>query len=170
FVAEAPPLETTRPEREIEPPALTLGNGLGGFADDGRDYVVVLDGDRETPVPWSNVIANPAFGTVVSTSGSAYTWSENSRENRLTPFANDPVTDPTSEALFIRDDETGQAWSPTPGPMPRTPADGRVVIRHSAGLTRFARVAQGVRHDLDVFVDAADPVKFSLLTLTNESG
>ena len=151
-------------------PPLALDNGRGGFADDGREYVVVLEGDQETPLPWVNVIANPVFGTVVTASGAAYTWSENSRENRLTPFANDPVTDPTAEALFIRDDETGETWSPTPGPMPRTGADGRFVIRHSAGLTRFARAAHGLRHELDVFVDAKDPVKFSLLTLANESG
>ncbi len=151
-----------------EAPILTLGNGIGGFAEDGRDYVIVLDGDQETPLPWANVIANPAFGTVVTASGSAYTWSENSRENRLTPFANDPVTDPTSEALFLRDDETGETWSPTPGPMPRTDADGRFVIRHCAGVSRFARVTRGLRHELDVFVAATDPVKFSLLTLTNQ--
>ncbi len=96
-------------------PRLTLGNGSGGFADDGREYVVVLDGDAETPLPWVNVIANPGFGTVVSASGSAYTWAENSRENRLTPFSNDPVSDPTGEALFLRDDETGDVWSPDAG-------------------------------------------------------
>jgi cyclic beta-1,2-glucan synthetase len=150
-------------------PPLVLANGIGGFADDGRDYVVALDGDQETPLPWANVIANPGFGTVITASGSAHTWSENSRENRLTPFANDPVTDPTAEALFVRDDETGETWSPTPGPMPRTPSSGRFVIRHAAGLSRFARVTAGIRQELDVFVEARDPVKFSLLTLTNES-
>jgi cyclic beta-1,2-glucan synthetase len=154
----------------VETPPLTFANGRGGFGEGGRDYVIVLDAADETPLPWVNVIANPGFGTLVTASGSASTWSENSRENRLTPFANDPVSDPTSEALFVRDDETGQAWSPTPGPMPRTAADGRCVIRHSAGLTRFQRVAHGLRHELEVFVDACDPVKFSLLTLTNESG
>jgi cyclic beta-1,2-glucan synthetase len=157
-------------QAEAEVPRLALANGLGGFADDGRDYVIVLEGDQETPLPWANVIASPAFGTVVTASGSAYTWSENSRENRLTPFANDPITDPTAEALFVRDDETGEAWSPTPGPMPRRGTSGRFVIRHSAGLTHFSRVAHGIRHDLDLFVEAQDPVKFSLLTLTNESG
>ena len=154
---------------EVAVPPLALANGLGGFADDGRDYLIALEADQETPLPWANVIANPAFGTLVTASGSAYTWSENSRENRLTPFANDPVTDPTAEALFVRDEETGEAWSPTPGPMARNRADGRFVIRHSAGLSRFARVAHGLRQELDVFVDAKDPVKFSLLTLTNES-
>ena len=149
-------------------PLLTLPNGLGGFAESGRGYAIVLEGDRETPQPWANVIAGPAFGTVVTASGSAYTWSQNSRENRLTPFANDPVTDPTAEALFLRDDETGATWSPTPGPMPRTPASGRCVTRHCPGLTHFARVAHGICHDLDVFVDAKDPVKLSLLTITNE--
>jgi cyclic beta-1,2-glucan synthetase len=155
---------------EIEAPPLALANGMGGFADEGRDYVIVLETDQETPLPWANVIANAGFGTVVTASGSACTWSENSRENRLTPFANDPVSDPTAEALFVRDDETGEAWSPAPGPMPRGTPDGRFVVRHSAGLTRFSRVARGLRHDLDVFVDAKDPVKFTLFTLTNESG
>jgi len=83
-------------------------------------------------------------------------------------FANDPVTDPTAEALFVRDEETGEVWAPTPGPMARTGTTGRCVIRHSAGLTRFGRVTHGIRHNLDVFVEKADPVKFSLLTLTNE--
>ena len=168
LVPSREPSPATRPAVDAPVPTLALANGSGGFADDGRDYVIVLEADQETPLPWANVMANPHFGTVVTASGSAYTWSENSRENRLTPFANDPVTDPTAEALFIRDDETGATWSPTPGPIPRTDADGRFVIRHSAGLTRFARVAHGLHHGLDVFVDAQDPVKFSLLTLTNE--
>src|SRR5207247_2447145 len=95
-----------------DPPSLLLFNGIGGFSADGKDYVVVLDGDKETPLPWVNVIANPSFGTIVSASGSSFTWAENSRENRLTPFWNDPVTDPSAEALFIRDDASGEAWSP----------------------------------------------------------
>jgi cyclic beta-1,2-glucan synthetase len=157
------------PDPGLEAPPLALANGLGGFGDGGREYVVVLDGETETPLPWANVLANPVFGTVVTASGSAYTWAGNSRENRLTPFANDPVSDPTAEALFIRDDETGEAWSPTLGPMRRHPTS-RLLVRHSAGLTRFSRRAHGIRHELDVFVDASDPVKLSQLTLTNESG
>jgi cyclic beta-1,2-glucan synthetase len=157
-------------DAEVEVPPLTMRHRLGGFGAAGREYVIVLEGDDETPLPWANVIANPVLGTVVTASGSAFTWSENSRENRLTPFANDPVGDPTSEALFVRDDDTGEAWSPTPGPMHRTRESGRFVIRHAPGVTRFARVTNGIRHTLDVFVDAADPVKFSLLTLSNESG
>jgi cellobiose phosphorylase len=152
----------------VEVPPLTFANGVGGFAEGGREYVIALEGDAETPLPWCNVIANPAFGTVVSSSGAAYTWSENSRENRLTPHANDPVSDPSGEAIFVRDAETGEVWSPTPGPLPRTRTSGRFVVRHGAGGTRFSRVVDGVAHDLDVFVAPADPVKFSLLTLTNQ--
>jgi cyclic beta-1,2-glucan synthetase len=149
-------------------PILALWNGLGGFGDDGREYVIVLEGSEETPTPWVNVIANPGFGTIVTASGSATTWATNSRENRITSFANDPVSDPTGEAIFIRDEDTGVSWSPTPGPMPRTAASGRYVVRHSAGVTRFAHASRGIRHELAVFVDDADPVKFSLLSLTNE--
>ena len=146
---------------------MTFGNGLGGFADAERTYAIVLDGAEETPMPWANVIANARFGTVITASGSAHTWSGNSRENRLTPFANDPVSDPTSEAIFVRDDDTGEFWSPTPGPVSRSSASGRCVVRHSAGLTRFSRTIHGLDHELDVFVDVEDPVKFSLLTITN---
>jgi len=86
-------------------PFTILSNGLGGFTDEARTFAIALDGAEETPMPWTNIIANPHFGTLITASGSAHTWAGNSRENRLTPFANDPIADPTSEALFIRDDE-----------------------------------------------------------------
>ena len=94
---------------------MTLANGLGGFTDEGRAYAIVLEGDQETPLPWANVIANDHFGTIVTASGSTHTWSENSRENRLTSFANDPVVDPTAEALFVRDDDRGTRGRPRQG-------------------------------------------------------
>jgi cyclic beta-1,2-glucan synthetase len=123
------------PEPEV--PSLSLMNGLGGFTHGGREYVIVLEGESETPLPWTNVIANPTFGTLVTTAGSPVTWAENSRENRLTPFANDPVTDPLSEALLVRDEDTGRTWAATPGALKRNPADGRWLVRHRAGATRF---------------------------------
>jgi cyclic beta-1,2-glucan synthetase len=147
-------------------PAVTLDNGVGGFAPDGRAYAFTVDAARPPPRPWVNVIANPGFGTIVTSSGAAHTWAGNSRENRLTPFANDPVSDPTAEAIYLRDEETGEYWSPTPQPAPPVIA-GRTVVQHKAGLTQFRSAAHGITHELDVFVDAVDPVKFSLLTLTN---
>jgi cyclic beta-1,2-glucan synthetase len=150
------------------PPRL-MENGLGGFTRDGRGYVVVLDGDRETPLPWVNVLANPRFGSIVTTSGAAHTWSENSRENRLTPFANDPVTDQTAEAIMVRDEESGTLWGATPAPLRRSRRSPRWVVRHAAGVTRFARAADGLAQELAVFVARDEPVKLSLLTLSNHS-
>jgi len=151
----------------ITVPPLIMENGLGGFTRDGREYVVVLDGERETPLPWSNVIANPAFGTIVSNSGSAFTWAGNSRENRLTPFANDPLTDPTGEAIYLRDDDSGAVWGATPGPLPRRADGGRWVIRHAAGVTRFQHAVAGIEQDVAVFASPEDPVKLTVLTVTN---
>jgi len=148
-------------------PPLIMENGLGGFTRDGREYVVVLEGERETPLPWSNVLANSTFGTIVSSSGSAFTWAGNSRENRLTPFANDPVTDPTGEAMYVRDEETGAAWGATPAPLPRQADGGRWVVRHTAGVTRYLRAVAGIQQELAVCVAPDDPVKVSALTLTN---
>ena len=144
-----------------------MDNGLGGFTRDGREYIVVLEGERDTPLPWSNVLANPGFGSIVSSSGAAFTWAGNSRENRLTPFANDPLVDPTSEAMFLRDDASGVVWGATPGPLPRRPESGRWVVRHSAGVTRYQHAVAGLEQELAVFVSPDDPVKQSLLTLKN---
>jgi len=169
-----PPSPTPTPSAagmdvDVDVPALTFGNGMGGFADGGREYVIVLDGERETPLPWVNVIANAGFGTMISASGAAHTWAENSSENRVTPCANDPVTDPTGEALFLRDDDSGDVWSPTAGPMRRTRESGRFVARHAAGVSRFVHASNGILQELAVFVHATDPVKFSVLSLTNRT-
>lgn len=160
-----------RPEPAGNPvpvPPLVMENGLGGFTPDGREYVVVLEGMRDTPLPWSNVLANPGFGTIASESGAAFTWALNSRENRLTPFANDPVADPTAEAIYLRDDETGAAWGATPGPLPRVPG-GRWVVRHRAGATRYQHALEGLDQELEVCVPPDDAVKVSRLTVRNTS-
>jgi cyclic beta-1,2-glucan synthetase len=159
-----PPLAAIDP---VTVPALVLENGPGGFTPDGREYVVVLEGERETPLPWSNVLANPAFGTIVSSSGSAFSWAGNSRENRLTPFANDPLADPTAEAVYLRDEDSGTVWGATPGPLPRRGDGGRWLIRHGAGVTRYEHATDGLRQDFTVFVSPEDPVKLGVLTLTN---
>jgi cyclic beta-1,2-glucan synthetase len=153
---------------EAPVPALRFAHERGGFTEDGRDYVITLEGDRQTPLPWVNVIASPGFGTIVSESGSAHTWAINSRENRLTPFANDPITDPTTEAWFIRDNESGAIWCPTPGPVARDP-HGRVVVSHGAGCTRFSRIHAGIGHTLEVSIDMVAPVKIQRLTITNHT-
>jgi cyclic beta-1,2-glucan synthetase len=129
---------------EIEVPSLAFSNGLGGFAAGGSEYAIVLQGDDDTPQPWVNVIANPQFGTVVGATGAAWTWAGNSRENRLTPFGNDSVSEFSGEAIYLRDEESAEVWGATPGPLPRSPTGGRWVTRHGAGVTRYLR-ADGVR-------------------------
>ncbi len=163
-------LESARPSADdpADAAALALANGTGGFAEGGREYKIVLEGGRETPLPWANVIANPGFGTVITASGSAFTWAENSRENRLTPFANDPVSDPTAEALLLRDDEEGTFWGGQPSAGPLS-SDGRWVVRHRAGVSRFETSRSGLSQELSVFVATDAPVKISLLSLTNRS-
>jgi cellobiose phosphorylase len=150
------------PQRELD-----FSNGFGGFTRDGHEYVITLQPGKMTPAPWVNVLANPFFGTVVSESGSAYTWVENSHEFRLTPWSDDPVQDPTGEALYIRDDQTGQFWSPTPLPVRgATPH----VIRHGFGYTVFEHTENGIASELWVYVAMDAPVKFTVLKLRNVSG
>jgi cyclic beta-1,2-glucan synthetase len=153
--------------RQFAPREVIFDNGLGGFTPDGREYVVTLQPEQATPVPWVNVLANPSFGTVISESGSAYTWAENSHEFRLTPWNNDPVTDPAGEAFYIRDEQSGDFWSPTPWPARgATP----YVIRHGFGYSVFEHAEQGIISELTVYVAMDAPVKFAVLKLRNVSG
>ncbi|HXD43333.1 MAG TPA: glucoamylase family protein, partial [Ramlibacter sp.] len=155
------------PEYVKPPQDLEFFNGLGGFAEDGREYVVVLEQGATTPAPWINVIANPAFGFQVSAEGSGYTWAENSRENQLTPWSNDPVRDPPGEALYVRDESTGHLWTATAQPIRD---QGNYVARHGHGYSRFEHQAHGIALDLLQYVPLADPIKISRLVVHNVSG
>jgi len=151
------------PEWELE-----FFNGLGGFADDGREYVTILNEGLRTPCPWVNVIANPSFGFMVSESGSGFTWSLNSRENQLTPWSNDPVTDPSGEVFYIRDDTSQEIWGPTALPIRDDAAP--YVACHGQGYSRFHHGSHGILTELLQFVPTEDPIKVSRLTLHNASG
>ncbi|NDU92958.1 MAG: cyclic beta 1-2 glucan synthetase, partial [Ferrovum sp.] len=146
---------------------LVLFNGLGGFTPDGREYVTVLAPGEVTPAPWVNILASPTFGTVISESGSAYTWSENAHEFRLTPWRNDSVSDLSGEALYLRDEETGYVWSPTPLPA-RAPVP--YVVRHGFGYSVFETRVGGIYSELWVYVAMDAAVKFSVLKVRNRSG
>ncbi|HWQ67229.1 MAG TPA: glucoamylase family protein [Methanospirillum sp.] len=146
---------------------LLFFNGTGGFSSDGKEYVIITGLGKVTPAPWVNILANETFGTVVSENGSAYTWSENAHEFRLTPWMNDPIMDPSGEALYIRDEETGEFWSPTP-----LPAQGanQYVTRHGFGYSIFEYSDHGISTELTVFVSIDSPVKFISLRIRNKSG
>ncbi|CAN5323918.1 glucoamylase family protein [soil metagenome] len=162
-----PPMPSLPHYPTAAPPAFEFFNGLGGFADDGREYVTILDAGAMTPAPWINVIANPAFGFQVAAEGSGYTWAENSRENQLTPWSNDPVGDPAGEAVYVRDEESFDLWSATAQPVRD---GGTYIARHGYGYSRFEHQAQGIALELLQYVPLADPIKISRLTLRNDSG
>jgi cellobiose phosphorylase len=145
---------------------LQFDNGLGGFSADGREYVVTASRGAMTPMPWLNVLANPTFGTIVSESGSASTWSENAQLFRLTSWSNDPITDTGAEAIFIRDEDSGRYWSPTLLPCA---GDAPVVARHGFGYSVFEHQHDGIASELTLHVAMDAPVKFSTLVLRNRS-
>jgi len=158
------------PRPRIAPPAaqaprrdLEFFNGTGGFTRDGREYVIT----GSTPAPWANVLANPRFGSVVSESGLGYTWSENAHEFRLTPWSNDAVAEAGGEAFYLRDEDSGHFWSPTPLPCG---GGGPCVTRHGFGYSVFEHTEEGIASSLRVYVDLHAPVKFSVLKVANRSG
>ncbi|HTL05930.1 MAG TPA: hypothetical protein VL241_09295, partial [Gemmatimonadales bacterium] len=160
----APGVDAVAPERE----ALQFFNGHGGFSPAGDEYVIRVartrDGVRLPPQPWTNVVANPAAGFVASERGLGFTWTGNSREHRLTPWFNDPVSDPAGEALYLRDEDRAIFWSPTPGPVP---GSGGYEVRHGFGSTTWLHESQELAQEVVAFVPREDPVKVIRLRVRN---
>ncbi len=171
-----PPLvvnQPTEPEAlgipATPPEGLRFWNGFGGFASDGREYVIVIDGTapdgpRLPPAPWTNVIANPGFGCLVTEAGLGCSWAGNSQLNRLTPWSNDPVSDPPAEAVYLRDEDSGEVWTPTP--LPRG-SGAAVTVHHGQGYTRYRSRSHGLEQDLLVLVPPDDPIKLVCLSVRN---
>jgi cyclic beta-1,2-glucan synthetase len=156
---------------------LTFFNGLGGFTPDGSEYCILPSTEAASrgsgtsaslalpPAPWVNVIANPACGCLVSESALGCVWIGNSQQNRLTPWNNDPVSDPPSAVVYLRDEMTGEVWTPTPRPLGTAAA---TLVRHAQGHTVFQRHSHGLAHELLVFVPTADALQIVALTVHNE--
>lgn len=170
------PAATIEAEINRDTPAQTsplqFDNGYGGFSADGREYVIRLQpdgkgGHHRPPMPWTNVIANEHAGFLVTESGASYTWSGNSRTNRLTAWHNDPVCDPNSEALWIRDEDRGVFWSPTPGP---TPTSNKYEVRHGFGYTVFEHESHELSQEVTMFMARDEPIKLTKIRIVNRGG
>jgi cyclic beta-1,2-glucan synthetase len=161
-LTEDPPKEADTP-----PEAMEFPNGLGGFSENGTEYVTILSHELCTPAPWINVIANPSFGFQVSAEGGGYTWSMNSQENQLTPRSNDPVGDRPGEVLYVRDEQNGAIWSPTA--LPIREKGGRYVARHGQGYSRFEHASHGISLELLEYVPTGHSIKITRLKIRNTS-
>ena len=156
--------EPSEREPAAEGNRLQFFNGIGGFDKDGREYVIRLENGRTTPAPWANVIANPEFGFLATESGGGYTWCENSRENKLSPWSNDPVSDAPGEIFYLQE-ASGEPWSVTPLPARD---EETYTIRHGFGYTEFEHESHGVKQRLTQFVPKKGTVKISILRLEND--
>lgn len=158
-----------QPER-IEPEKhedqLEFWNGVGGFFDGGREYHIQLQPATRTPMPWSNVIANARFGTLVTESGAGFTWAENSRQNKLTTWSNDPISDPPPEILYLRDDQTLDMWRPFSYPKKHEKV---AWVHHGQGYTRCLRTIGDIEHEIVVSIAPEDPVKLISIKLKNQT-
>jgi cyclic beta-1,2-glucan synthetase len=170
FLVIAEPFAQTLPDQpllcsqNLNAEKLLFDNGLGGFSPDGKEYVIHLEPGNSTPSPWINVIANPDFGCITSAAGMGCTWAVNSGENRLTPWWSDPVSEPPSEVIYIRNEETGEFWCPTPLPVR---SSSSFHIHHGAGYSIYEHISHGLEHQLRIFIDPVDPVKIATLKLKN---
>lgn len=150
-----------QPEKDLQ-----FFNGYGGFSKDGKEYIIITTADKATPAPWVNVLANPNFGSIISESGQSYTWIDNAHEFRLTPWNNDPIGDLKGEAFYLRDEESGRFWSPSPLP---TKGKGFYTTKHGFGYSIFEHTEDGIDSNMCAYTHIEDPVKFVVIKLRNSS-
>lgn len=165
---KAPASAPEQPNKSLPMPRLTYFNGIGGFSPDGREYIIYLEGDNETPAPWINVLANRHFGTLVDDKGQGVAWNINSQMNRINPWHNDPVKYDSSSGVYVRDEETGAYWCAAAAPI-REPEP--YVVRHGQGYSRIEHNSHGIEHNLVVFVPTGEnggpPLRVQKLELRN---
>ena len=155
---------TSSGSKRKKPLAMEFFNGFGGFVENGTEYKILLEGNNRPPTPWINVIANKKFGFHVSESGAGFTWAYNSRENKLTPWSNDPICDKASEAIYIKDEVSGKVMTPTS--LGRKDK-GAYKVRHGFGYSAFYHEEDGIDQELMVFTPLEEPLKIWELKLTN---
>src|SRR5690348_12761389 len=163
--SDTDPQENSRPVGAL--PELQFFNGLGGFSPNGREYVTVLGAGQSTPAPWINVVSNASFGFQVAVEGGGYTWSQNSRDNQLTPWSNDPVSDRPGEIVYVRDLDNGNLWTPTALPIRHESAS--YIVAHGRGYSRFELTVHGIQLEMLQYVPLSDSIKISRLTIRNAS-
>jgi cyclic beta-1,2-glucan synthetase len=168
IVAARPTTVLPRTERRTRPTPAGAGNGFGELTA-SRDYGIDVDGAHLPPAPWANVIANPNAGFCVTERGGGFAWTDNSFFFRLTPWFNDPVSDPPGEVLYLQDAASGEWWTPTPGPAPAMDGEDPTAYRvvHAPGRSTFTHSRHDVTTELELAVPEGDPVKISRLRISN---
>lgn len=162
----------TNRKRISQPQASTIApvgeffNGWGGFVEDGQAYQVYVQNGSFLPRPWSNILANPRFGCLMTDFGTGYSWWHNSREFKLTHWTNDPVLDQPGECLYLHDLSSGHVWSATP-----KPAGDELTykVTHGKGFSRFEQLDGDLVHTLETIVPLDDTLKLIQLKLSNRS-
>ena len=146
------------------PSGLVHENNFGGFDERASEYVMHLSSDAMPPAPWANIITQENFGTLVTEAGATYTWSEDSYDNRITQWSNDPLLFKSAEIMYVRDEETGDTWNPTPLPIATKES---FTVRHGKGYSIFEHRHSSLEQSYEVTVSLSDRVKISTLRLKN---
>ena len=139
-------------------------NGIGGFTEDEKEYIIKMNKEQAPPMSWSNILSNKKFGTVVTSNMGGYTWSKNSRLNRITSWANTPANDIPTVIIYIKDIDYQKTWSLNPLPMPD---ENDYYAFFGFGYTRFYHASLGIMQETEIFVPVEDSIKINLVRLKN---
>ncbi len=139
-------------------------NEYGGFSEDGKEYRIKQNINNPIPTVWSHVMANEKFGTLVTNNMGGFTWSKNSRLNRITAWSNNGITDEPSEIIYIKDKDLSESWSIGKNPKPD---ENEYSVIYGFGYAKYYHSSCGITQEVEVFVPTKDSVKVNILNLKN---
>ena len=134
-------------------------NEYGGFREDGKEYIIQADNQRKTPTVWTHIIANKEFGTVTTENMGGYTWSKNSRLNKITSWNNNQVIDEPSEIIYVQDKESL---------IVSTMCDSKShEVLYGFGYSNYQSSSNGITQEINIFIPNEDNIKISLMNIKN---
>jgi cellobiose phosphorylase len=134
----------------------------GNFTPDGNEYIIKTP---FTPKPWINVISNGDYGIVLSQTGGGFSWLTHSEFNRLNRWHQDLVQDNWGKYFYIKDNQTGDVWSPTWN-IVKTPLD-YYEARYGFGYAVFSSEYKGTKITLTIFVPMNETLEVWDFTIEN---
>ncbi len=138
---------------------------FGFFDDKNREYVITKP---NTPLPWINYLGCEAYFGIISNTAGGYSFYRDARLRRITRYRyNNAPFDFGGRYIYMRDNETGEFWSPSWQPTQNKIEDYQ--CRHGLGYSVIGSTYKKIKTETLYFVPLGENLEIWQITVTNLS-